>query len=576
MLGKVKRVEPKLFYSGLSLEDRIPPNHLLRRIRERIDWRFVREEVAPLYGRCGHESIDPVVLIKLMLVLFLEQVRSERALMEQMPYRLDWLWFCGYDLDEDVPHHSVLSKARRRWGPDVFVKLFQRVLAQCVEAGLVDGRLVHVDGSVIRADAALDSLQPDLRVLSEGLYAELERSSEAETAGKPATAGGSDAGGRQKVLGRPDVAGDRDTGGMPEAAGKQDVAGGGGIAKDAEDAGEPGAAPPAGLSAQTSDGRASNAKTSDAPVADAQVGRMISSTDPDARLTRKSGRTVLGYKEHRVVDDACGIVTATVTTDAAVDESHVLTDVLDQHRANSGCVEETVVADRGYGTRAVYKELYERGTRPCIPHQRHGGTHGTFASERFRYDAEADEYICPAGHRLRRKPARRRRRSDTPVRYYADPATCQSCPLRTRCTKNAQGRTVIRDPDQWYVEWADGCRPASQRRRLQGRRRVRSEGSFADAANNHGFKRARWRRLWRVEIQNLLIATAQNLRKLTRAWGAKPARAAAAFHARSAFIAVVCSRALHQTGQFILPVVRNIIHHRFRPLPQTLISPGAS
>lgn len=511
MLGKVKRLEPKLFYAGLSLEGRIPPSHPLRRIRERIDWRFVRDEVAPLYGRCGHESIDPVVLIKLMLVLFLEQVHSERALMEQMRYRLDWLWFCGYDLDEDVPHHSVLSKARRRWGPAVFVRLFQRVLRQCVEAGLVDGRLVHVDGSVIRADAALDSLQPDLRLVSEKLYSQLEQSSDPE---------------------------------VPD---------------------EPASSPPTGPS-----GQANEARTSDAQADYPRAGRLTSSTDPDARLTRKSGKPVLGYKEHRVVDDACGIVTATVTTDASVDESHVLTDVLDQHRRNSGCVEQTVVADKGYGTRAVYKALYERGVRPCIPHQRHGGTHGTFASERFTYDERRDEYLCPAGHRLKRKPARRARQSDTPVRYYADPDTCRECPLQAACTKNAQGRTVIRDPEQWYVEWADGCLSATQRHRLQARRRVRSEGSFADASNNHGFKRARWRRLWRVEIQNLLIATVQNLRKLVRAWGGKPARAAASavFRAGSAFIAVTRSHVLHQMAQFIFPAARNTTRHRFHPLPQ--------
>ena len=249
MLGQTKRLEPKLFYAGVSLVDRIPPTHPLRRIRDRVDFGFVRGAVARLYGRCGHESIDPIVLIKLMLVLFLEQVKSERALMEQMPYRLDWLWFCGYDLDEQVPHHSVLSKARRRWGRDAFVKLFQQVLRQCVEAGLVEGRFVHVDGSVIRADASTDTLQPDLRVLGETLYGELEASAD---------------------------------------------------------------------EADESDAEPSPPRRT-----------MISPTDPDARMTRKNGKTVLGYKEHRVVDDAHGIITATATTDASVDESHMLSKVLD-------------------------------------------------------------------------------------------------------------------------------------------------------------------------------------------------------------------------------------------------------
>ena len=153
MLGPRKRLEPKLFYTGLSLDSRIPANHLLRRIDQRIDLDFVRAEVAGLYGIKGNPSVDPAVLLKLMLLLFLENVSSERALMEQMAYRLDWLWFCGYDLDETIPNHSVLSKARRRWGLDVFSNLFKRVLSQCVEAGLVEGDLLHVDGSLIAANA---------------------------------------------------------------------------------------------------------------------------------------------------------------------------------------------------------------------------------------------------------------------------------------------------------------------------------------------------------------------------------------------------------------------------------------
>jgi IS5 family transposase len=436
MLGQRKQLEPKLFYSGFTLGDRIPADHLLRRIREQVDFQFVRDHVRHLYGDCGHESLDPIVLVKLMLLLFLEQVKSERALMEQMGYRLDWLWFCEYDLDEPIPDHSVLSKARRRWGRDVFVTLFQQVLRQCVDAGLVDGRLVYVDGSLIRADAAMAGLHPDLRLISESLYTQLEEQEE-------------------------------------EA----------------------------------------QASATSEPPPDPPSGAMISDTDPDARMTRKNGQTVLGYKEHRVVDDAHGIVTATITTDASISEAHQLIGVLNEHRWNTGCLEETVVADKGYGTQEAYKGLHDRGVTPCIPHQRHGGTHGTYSSEKFTYDRRQDCYVCPAGHQLKPK-ARRQRKNGRPVRYYAEKEVCSSCPLRAECTKNAAGRTVIRDPDQKYVEWADGCGSRAARRRLLGRRLAVGEGSFADASNNHHFKRARWRRLWRVEIQNLLVATAQNLRKL--------------------------------------------------------------
>lgn len=115
MMGKAKHLEPKLFYINISLDGRIPQDHCLRRIRNSVDFGFVRQEVAKRYGVRGHPSIDPVVLLKLMFLLFFENVKSERELMAQMPYRLDWMWFCDYDFDESIPHHSVLSKARRRW-----------------------------------------------------------------------------------------------------------------------------------------------------------------------------------------------------------------------------------------------------------------------------------------------------------------------------------------------------------------------------------------------------------------------------------------------------------------------------
>src|SRR5688572_29151781 len=159
MMGKPKTLEPKLFYAGraLSLDERVPADHPLRRVLAAVDFAFVRPLVAPLYGYNGNESLDPAVALKLMFLSFFEGVRGERELMRQLPLRLDWLWFCGMDLDEEAPDHSVLSKARRRWGPQTFEKVFQHVLRQCEAAGLVGGKAAHADSALLNAYAALDS-----------------------------------------------------------------------------------------------------------------------------------------------------------------------------------------------------------------------------------------------------------------------------------------------------------------------------------------------------------------------------------------------------------------------------------
>jgi len=133
-------------------------DHPLRRVAAEIDFTFIHAEVAASYGHNGHVSVDPVILLKMMFLLFWDDVASERELMNVIPERLDYLWFLGYGLDDEIPNHSVLSKARARWGKETFEKFFVRTITQCVQAGLVDGRKLHVDSSLIDASASRDSV----------------------------------------------------------------------------------------------------------------------------------------------------------------------------------------------------------------------------------------------------------------------------------------------------------------------------------------------------------------------------------------------------------------------------------
>jgi transposase len=139
MMGQQKS-ERELFSYAVNLEKRVRSDHPLRAVAAAIDFRFVREEVARCYGRKGNVSVDPEVILKMMFLLFFDDVASERELMKVIAERLDYLWFLGYGLEDEIPDHSVLSKARRRWGKEVFERLFVQSIGQCVRAGLVDGR----------------------------------------------------------------------------------------------------------------------------------------------------------------------------------------------------------------------------------------------------------------------------------------------------------------------------------------------------------------------------------------------------------------------------------------------------
>lgn len=113
MMGQQPPRQEKLFYSAVSLEQRVRATHPLRQIAQTIDFDFIYAKVADRYGANGHVSVPPPVILKLMLLLVLYNVRSERELLATLPERLDWLWFLGYDVDSAIPTHSVLSKGAR-------------------------------------------------------------------------------------------------------------------------------------------------------------------------------------------------------------------------------------------------------------------------------------------------------------------------------------------------------------------------------------------------------------------------------------------------------------------------------
>ena len=158
MMGVQEQPQSSLFHFGVNLDKRIRSNHPLRKVNELVDFHFVYDEVKSFYGHNGNESVPPPVILKLMLLLVFYNVRSERELMETLPERMDWLWFLGYDLDSTIPNHSVLSKARKKWGVSVFQSFFERIVLQCVQAGLVNGSKIFVDSSLIDANASNNSV----------------------------------------------------------------------------------------------------------------------------------------------------------------------------------------------------------------------------------------------------------------------------------------------------------------------------------------------------------------------------------------------------------------------------------
>jgi transposase len=151
----------ELFHYSVDMDKRVRKDNPLRRIQEAIDFTFVREKVKEYYGYNGNESVDPAVIMKMMFLLFFDNVASERELMKIIRERLDYMWFLGYGLNDEIPNHSVLSKARARWGVEVFETLFARIVIQCKLAGLIEGKKIHMDGSLVDANASNNATLKD-------------------------------------------------------------------------------------------------------------------------------------------------------------------------------------------------------------------------------------------------------------------------------------------------------------------------------------------------------------------------------------------------------------------------------
>ena len=156
MLGR-KTFEPKLLYQ-FSLEERVPADHLLRRVAAAVDFAFVRRLTARFYSHTGQPGVDPVVLFKMALLGWLYGITSERRLADECRLNLAFMWFLGYDLDERPPDHSVLSKARARFGLTAYEAFFAEIVRQCGRAGLIRGDQLYVDSTLVEANASLESI----------------------------------------------------------------------------------------------------------------------------------------------------------------------------------------------------------------------------------------------------------------------------------------------------------------------------------------------------------------------------------------------------------------------------------
>lgn len=157
MQGKKPFQDKRL--ASFRLSERVPQDNFYRRLKDVLDLSWLYAATKNYYGTEGHKSIDPVVFFKLMLIGYLENLLSDRRIIQTVSLRLDLLCFIGFDLDEPLPWHSTLSRTRQLLGDEVFRELFKRVLRECVQRGMVKGKRQALDSVHVKANASMDSLK---------------------------------------------------------------------------------------------------------------------------------------------------------------------------------------------------------------------------------------------------------------------------------------------------------------------------------------------------------------------------------------------------------------------------------
>ncbi len=458
MLGK----HEKQFKTHLavSLEALVPQTNFYRQLEAKVELSFVYDLVSDYYaaGR-GRPSIDPVIFFKLQLIMFFEGLRSELQLMELVNLNLAHRWYLGYDLDEAVPDHSSLSKIRSRYGVAVFQRFFEQIVERCIEAGLVWGRELYFDATRVKANAALRGTVPRWYwQAKQHVHALFEAQASAE---------------QQAV--------------------------------------EPAPSPTEQRLAKYNGQRLNSRHESTYErIADRKVSPTSREATPMSRFT--GDRAELGYHTHYVIDGGkARIILAALVTPASVMENTPMLDLARWVRFRWHLKPAIAVGDAKYGTIPNIVGLVRDGVRAYLPVTDFSPRKHLYRAESFRYDAERDGYLCPQGQFL---PLNHRGYQAEVFAYQAQAAVCNACPVKAHCTDSQQGRQIFRSFFQDELDRAKVYRETEAYHKALRKRQVWIEPLFGEGKQWHGMRSFRLRGLEKVNIEELMRAVGQNIKRL--------------------------------------------------------------
>ena len=474
MVGK-KNYEERL-YINFQLSQRVPKDNFYRRLKGILDLHFLYKMVEPYYGKEGQKSIDPVVFFKLVLIGYLENVTSDRQLIEYASMRMDMLFFLGYDLDEPLPWHSTLSRTRRLLPKSMFEEVFNRILKMCIDSGLVAGHTQAVDSAYIKANASLDSLEVKQPQSSAQEYLnEIYKENKG-----------------------------------PRRKAKQDKS----------DKNQ--------RSIQSSKRQLKDLKTHQKWFTKKQGGPMgsqdpraqylsnkthYSPVDPDARIAVKPGKPrQLAYSGQLSVDTSNHVITNIQAYYADRKDSRYLVDIIRTTRRrlkNYHLVIKRILADTGYSSGENYRYLENNNIEAYIP------AHAQYESKRegFTYEPEKDRWRCTQGKYVTYRKTKYQK-GHPEKHYLTTRSDCKGCPLASKCIGKSHEKririTVYRDQYDRAIERVTSIKG----KQMKILRQSTVEPVFGTLINYGGMRKINTRGIEQANKVMLMAASAYNLKKL--------------------------------------------------------------
>ena len=446
--------------SMIILETYIPENHLLRKVDQSIDFRFIYDLVEPLYSKIGRPSIDPIQLFKLLFINHLYGYNSMRRTIEETKVNLAYRWFIGLGVEESVPHFSDFSKNYTRKfsqlievihpitgvieTKSVFAAVFDRILAQAYEKDFIRAAHIYMDSTHIKANAN--------KRKAEEVYIIEERKSYQDALNQEC-----------------DVYSDET-----------------GIKRAKED--KP------------------------------KVNRIKQSTvDPESGNFHKGEHEKQFAYLAQTVCDQNGFILGVKVNAGNYHDSRTFYPAFDEVHQVFGKLIRSVGVDAGYKMPHIARELIERKITPLMPYTRPKGKKNNeeelrIVKKKFIYDVSADVYFCPNGKILTPRSISKK---DGYITYRSTTKDCKKCPLRDHClSEKAATKTIQRHLWQPYLDEVELIRQTQYHSQYYALRKQTIERNFGDGKEQFGLRYTRYRGLNKVQDYMYLLFASMNIKKI--------------------------------------------------------------